>query len=249
MNSEKKATLTNVPVTKVMAGNSRGLTLNECLALCSAPKKLPVNVTKFQMGKHLRDEILIRLLYETWTRINELLNVNVADIDFNECAIHIKFPKGKSIFRVIEGKRTHVDTVYQPRWVYFGEDTRDLLIRYLEGRNKGPLITSSHGRKLSTREAERIINHFAEICGIQKEIGYSKDNRVVRLVTCKSLREAGERHTDIAGADRDATARIAGHTVRTKESHYKKGNFEEDRGIVRAHHPLMNDKKNERDQS
>lgn len=249
MISEKSNTSTEILSNKSTVGGSRGLTTDECLKLCNAPRKLHVNATKFQMWKHLRDEILIRLLYETWTRINELLNVNVADIDFDECAIHIKFPKGKSIFRVIEGKRTHVDTIYQPRWVYFGQDSRDLLIRYLEGRNKGPLITSSRGRKLSTREAERIINHFAEICDIQKVIGYSKDNRVVRLVTCKSLREAGERHTDIAGADRDATARIAGHTVRTKESHYKKGNFEEDRCIVRAHHPLMNDKKNERDQS
>ena len=234
---------------KSAVGGSRGLTTDECLALCKAPRKLQVNATKFQIWKHLRDELLIRLLYETWARISELLKVKIDDVDFKECAIHIKFPKGKSIFKIIEGKRTHVDTVYQPRWVYFGEATRDLLIRYLDGRNKGQLITNSRGRKLSTREAERIVNHYAEICGVQKIIGCSKDNRVVRLVTCKSLREAGERHTDIAGADRDATARIAGHTVRTKEAYYKKGNFVEDRAIIRAHHPLMNEKKNVRIQS
>jgi integrase len=187
------------------------------------------------------------LLYETWARINELLHVNIEDIDFNECAIRIKFPKGKAVFKVIDGKRTHIDTVYQPRWVFFSEDTRDLIIRYLEGRKKGPLILSNRKRRLSTREAERIVNHFAEVAGIQKVIGYRSDNKVIRLVTCKSLREAGERHTDIAGADRDATARIAGHTVRTKEAYYKKGNFEEDRAIVRAHHPLMNDKEKVRD--
>jgi integrase len=227
-----------------MVGSGRGLTLEECLALCKAPRKLEVTATKFKIWKHLRDEILIRLLYETWARINELLNVKVEDTDFKECAINIKHPKGKSIFRIIDGKKTHVDTIYQPRWVYFSETTRNILIRFLEGRNKGPLITNSRGGKLSTREAERLVNHYAEICGIQKIISYNKANRAIRLVTCKSLRESGERHTDIAGADRDATARIAGHTVRTKESHYKKGNFEEDRAIVRANHPLMRTKDN-----
>jgi integrase len=222
----------------------RGLTIEECLELCNAPKKLQVNATKFQLWKHLRDEILIRLLYETWARINELLNVRIEDTDFNECAIQIKTPKGKSIFKMIEGKRTHVNTVYQPRWVFYSKDTRDLLIRYLEGRRKGPLILSNRKRRLSVREAERIVNHFAEVAGIQKVIGHRSDNKVIRLVTCKSLREAGERHTDIAGADRDATARIAGHTVRTKESFYKKGNFVEDRAIFRAHHPLIKIKGN-----
>jgi integrase len=239
----KKDLLSN----KAMEGSGRGLTLEECLALCEAPKKLQVNATKFQLWKHLRDEILIRLLYETWARINELLSIKIEDIDFTECAINIKNPKGKSIFKIIDGKRTHLDTIYQPRWVYFGETTRDLLIRFLEGRNKGPLITNSRGGKLSTREAERIVNQYAEKCGIQKVIGYNEANRAIRLVTCKSLREAGERHTDNAGADRDATAKVAGHTVRTKESHYKKGNFEEDRAIIRAHHPLMRDRVNERD--
>jgi integrase len=222
----------------------RGLTIDECLTLCKAPRKLQINATKFRIWKHLRDEILIRLLYETWTRINELLNVKVEDVDFHECAINIKHPKAKSIFKIIDGKRTHVNTIYQPRWVYFGEDSRDILIRYLAGRNKGPLITNSHGRQLSIREAERVINHYARISGIQKVIGFNKANREIRLVTCKSLREAGERHTDVSGADRDATARIAGHTVRTKESHYKKGNFEEDRAIVRGNHPLMKRKGN-----
>jgi integrase len=226
----------------------RGLTIDECLALCKVPRKLQVNATKFQLWKHLRDEILIRLLYETWARINELLNVKIEDIDIIECAINIKHPKGKSIFKFIDGKRTHVDTVYRPRWVYFGEVTRDILIRFLEGRNKGPLIINHKGKKLSSREAERIVNQYAQVCGIQKVIGHTKDNRVVRLVTCRSLRESGERHADICGADRDATARIAGHTVRTKEAHYKLGNFEEDRAIIQANHPLMSSKINEKNQ-
>ncbi len=246
MDPKRMKTNTNMTSNNRKVTGNRGLTLNECIALCKAPKKLSVNATKFQIWKHLRDEILIRLLYETWARISELLKVNIEDIDFEQCAVHIKHPKGKSIFKVIEGKRTHIKTVHQPRWVYFGEDTKDLIIRYLEGRYKGSLIISSRGKRLSSREAERIINFYAETIGIQKIIGYCKDEKEVRLVTCKSLRESGERHTDINGADRDATARIAGHTVATKEAHYKIGNFEEDRAIVRNHHPLMKENNNKR---
>lgn len=220
----------------------RGLTLDECLALCKAPKKLPQDATGFQLWKHLRDEMLIRLIYGTFSRISELLGVDVPDVDFKYCSIRIKHPKGKAIFKIVDGKREHIETVSQERNVYYDDCTRDLLIRYLEGRRKGPLIVSSRGKRLSSREAERIVDHYARTIDIQEVIGYAKNGRENRLVTCKALREAGERHTDVNGADRDATARVAGHTVRTKELYYKRGNFEEDRRVVRRHHPLMREK-------
>lgn len=223
---------------------NRGLTLEECLALCEAPRKLPVNASRFQLSKHLRDEILIRLAYGTFARIRELLKVDITDADFKYCSILIRHPKGKAVFKIVDGDREHVDTVHQERYVHFDEFTRDLIIRYLEGRKKGPLILSSHGKRMSTREAERIVDHYARTIRIQKVIGKTKNGREVQLVTCKALREAGERHTDINGGDRDTTARVAGHTVRTKEEYYKKGNFEEDREVIRKYHPLMR-KKNE----
>jgi integrase len=217
----------------------RGLTLDECLALCKTPKKLPLDATGFQLRKHLRDEMLIRLLYETFTRVGELLEVQVQDVDFEQSAIHITRPEGKAIFKIVDGRRVHTDTVFEQRWVFFSNRTRDLLIRYLEGRKRGYLITTRKGKGMSSRQAERIVDFYAKKAGIQNILGYTRNGREIRLVNCKALREAGERHTDVAGADRDATARIAGHTVRTKELHYKKGDFEEDRKVVRGHHPLM----------
>lgn len=217
----------------------RGLTVDECLRLIQSPKNLPLSATKFQLWKRLRDEILLRLLYETWTRISELLEVKVEDIDFEQLAIHIKNPKGKAIFKLVDGKRKHINTVYPTRWVFLSDYTRNLIIRHLDGRKRGYLIVNNRSKRLSTREAERIVDHNARISGIQKTIGRTSNGREIHLVSCKALREAGERHTDEAGGDRDATARIAGHTVRTKEAYYKRGNFEEDRKVVRNHHPLM----------
>ncbi|MEE9116768.1 MAG: tyrosine-type recombinase/integrase [Thermoplasmata archaeon] len=218
---------------------NRGLTLAECRALVEAPRKLPTNATKFRIWKAARDELLIRLLYESWSRVRELIMVDVKDIDFENCSIVIRHPKGRAVFKVKGGRRVHVDTVHQQRQVFFGQYTRDLMIRHLQRRKRGPLIINSKRKRLSTRQAERIVDRYAREAGIQRVVGYTKNGREIRLVSPKSLREAGERHTDVAGADRDATARIAGHTVRTKEKHYKKGNFEEDRRIVRENHPLM----------
>ena len=217
----------------------RGLTVQECVSLCLEPRRLPANATKFRIWKSMRDELLIRALYETWVRLGELLKVEVRDIDFDNCSILIRHPKGRAIFRIENGKRVHVDTVHRQRQVFFSDYVRDLMIRYLSRRRGGPLIVNSKKKRLSSRQAERIVDTYAKAAGIQKVIGHTRMSREVRLVTCKALREAGERHTDIAGADRDATARIAGHTVRTKEKYYKKGNFEEDRRIVRENHPLM----------
>ncbi|MFQ5909512.1 MAG: tyrosine-type recombinase/integrase [Thermoplasmata archaeon] len=217
----------------------RGLTVEECARLCSASRRLPSSATKFQIWRALRDEVLVRLLYETWARVSELLKVDVRDVDLDNCSILIRHPKGKAVFRFQDGRRVHVDTVHRQRQVFFGDYTRDLMIRHLHGRRRGPLITNSRRRRLSTRQAERIVDRHAGAAGVQSVVGYNKKGSAVRIVTCKALREAGERHTDVAGADRDATARIAGHTVQTKEKYYKKGNFEEDRRIVREHHPLM----------
>jgi integrase len=222
----------------------RGLTVDECLALCKAPRKLPMNASKFQIWKHQRDELLIRLIYETFARISELLKVDISDVDLEQHAIHIKHPKSKAVFRVVDGKRKHIDSISQPRWVFFSDYTRDFIIRYLDRRKKGSLIINNRGKRLSSRGAERIVDHYARSIYIQKIIGYSKNGREIRIITCKALRESGERHTDINGGDRDATARIAGHTVATKEKHYKLGNFEEDRAIVRNHHPSMKMKNN-----
>lgn len=169
--------------------------------------------------------------------------MDIRDIDFDNYSILISHPKGKAVFKTENSTRVHVDTIYEQRQVFFGNYTRDLMIRYLQRRRRGPLITNSKRKRLSTRQVERIVDSYARAAGIQRMLGYDRKGREVRLVTCKALREAGERHTDIAGADRDATARIAGHTVQTKEKYYKKGNFEEDRRIIREHHPLMKEER------
>jgi len=59
------------------------------------------------------------------------------------------------------------------------------------------------------------------------------------LVTLKALREAGERHMDLAGADIHVTARGAQHSAIVKEKHYKKTGWEEFQQQQRKYHPAF----------
>ena len=69
--------------------------------------------------------------------------------------------------------------------------------------------------------------------GIQKITHITPKERQYHLVTLQGLREAGERHTDLAGADTDITARGAQHSGVVKEKHYKKAGWEEIQSQVR----------------
>jgi hypothetical protein len=59
------------------------------------------------------------------------------------------------------------------------------------------------------------------------------------LVTLKALREAGERHCDLAGADSDVTARGAQHSAIVKEKYYKKAGWDEVQQQIRKFHPAF----------
>ena len=76
------------------------------------------------------------------------------------------------------------------------------------------------------------INKIATKIGIQRivkvtDYGRKRSNRSQNLVTLKSLREAGERHMDLAGADSQVTARGSQHSALVKERYYKKSGWEE----------------------
>lgn len=213
---------------------NRGMTEEECKKLLLAPDDLPVDVTLKEIRRRLRDKIILRLLYETFVRVGELSKIEVRDVDLKECSIFVRFPKRKAVFSGRGDKRVHVDTVKETRHVSFSKTTKNLLIQYLEGRRSGNLFG------LTPRQIERIVDRWAKKAGIQ-QVRMTSGGRRYGLVCPKALREAGERHCDISGADRDATAELAGHTVQTKEKYYKKSDFEELRKVVRKHHPSFNE--------
>jgi len=81
------------------------------------------------------------------------------------------------------------------------------------------------------------INEVASKVGIQKVTHVTETGKRYHLVTIKALREAGERHTDLAGADSEVTAKASQHSAVIKERHYKKTGWEEVQEQIKRFHP------------
>jgi len=172
------------------SGSHRILTDKEYVALREAARKLPLDATSFQVWKHLRDELLIRLLYETTASVGELLGVRVKDLylDTDSFILPDSDDRAKS-------KRHKADR--EVRFAYFSKNSRHLIIQYIAGRKRGFLIMNNREEKMSVRTAERTVDNYAGKAGIQRTIGHTVDKdgkrRAVRFVTCRVLTEAGKR--------------------------------------------------------
>jgi site-specific recombinase XerD len=92
-------------------------------------RKLPRVINESDVGRlirsarHLRDRVIIELLYATGCRVGELVKIQIEDVDFQ-----------KQTVRVF-GKR-------KERLVFFGKSARRLLRKYVENRRTGPLFVT-----------------------------------------------------------------------------------------------------------
>lgn len=170
------------------SGSRRRLTSQEYGALLKAAWKLPLDATSFQIRKHLRDQVLIRMLYETSLGVGDLLDVRVKDVELDFASIRIEDPG-------ILARTAKIVPVEDFGFVYYSEATRHILIQYLEGRRKGYLIMNNRKERMSVRTAERVVDEYAQLAKIQRIRGYTSDKdgtrRAHKFVTCRALCEAG----------------------------------------------------------
>lgn len=107
-----------------------------------------------------RDRLILELLYATGIRVSELVNIKVLDIDFYRNEIKI-LGKGN-----------------KERIVYFGEYCLEAISNFLNnGRKKllqkhnvtcDYLIINEHGKKITTRGVEKIIDNLVKKASIKK---------------------------------------------------------------------------------
>lgn len=124
-------------------------------------------LTKKQQGYHkhtvLRDSAMIVLFLTTGIRISELVGLNISDIDIENTS-----------FRVIrKGGNESI--------LYFGEETKQALIAYLEERKvKGtyslaaPLFLSMQNKRISTRSVENLVKKYTKLIAPLKNISPHK---------------------------------------------------------------------------
>lgn len=205
---------------------NRGMLVDEVQSLITAPM-------------YNRERAYFRAIYETWFRANELLQCNIEDYNRHTgeiTAIHVKNkynPKKKSYIKE------------PPKHMILSKPTQLLFKKIIGNRKKGAIFINNKGERISKTYFQVKINEIATMIGIQKIVqityGEKKRNagRPQNLVTLKALREAGERHCDLSGADSEVTARGAQHSSIIKEKHYKKAGWEEIQQQVKKYHPAF----------
>lgn len=187
----------------------RGLTVEECKIICTSPE-IP-----------LREKLFFRIIYETQFRPFEALNLTIENWVRDQRLITAVRVKQKT--KPLKGDKSKKEwLVSEPRTAILSEKTNDMLRAYVSNRKKGAIFINREEEQLTLPWFNIQINYYAKLLGIQQIRRYYVDGRVMKLVTCMALREAGERHHDNAGGSRKLSAVAAGHTMRIKEEHYEK---------------------------
>ena len=137
----------------------------------------------------LRDASILELLYSTGIRVGELVNIKIADIDFNENRIKI-LGKGN-----------------KERYVLFGNKCRELIKKYIkESRpqllkdNSDYLYLNTKGTPISIRTTENMVNNVVEKSSIKFN------------VSPHTLRHTFATHMLDNGSDLNSVKELLGHS-------------------------------------
>lgn len=172
------------------------------------PKRLPkvLNADDFRRFYKIVDQaddvqhaLMLRLLFYTGVRVSELCNMQIADVDLENCKIRINQGKGSKDRYVLFGKtfatalRTHIAAHPKNRWLY---QTR---------RNS----------KYSTRRVQQIVKDYAEKADV-KATPHTFRHQAITWLT---------RHSGMADAELQL---ITGHARRETLAIYQNIAFDGD---------------------
>jgi hypothetical protein len=180
-----------------------------------------------------KERAFFRAIYETWFRAQELLKCNIEDYNKSTGQLVCLNPKRKY------SKKTKTSYQPPPKQMIVSKATQILFRSIIGNRKKGPIFVNRNGIRCSVTYFQMYIDMIATKLGIQRVTHVTSTGRKYHLVTLQALREAGERHTDMAGADRALTAKGAQHTLEVKEQYYEKFGWEEIQEQVKKYHPAF----------
>jgi site-specific recombinase XerC len=195
----------------------RGMTIEEVNVLLTAPMSD-------------RERAFFRAIYDTWFRAQEMLKTNIED--YNKSTGELTCLKPKSKYN----RKTKVTIQPPPKHMIISQPTQLLFKKIIGNRKKGAIFVNNKGQRCSITYFQMYINDLATRLGIQKVNHITPKGKEYHLVTLQGLRESGERHTDLSGADRDITARGSQHSAQVKEKYYKKSGWEEIQQQVKKYH-------------
>ncbi len=137
-----------------------------------------------------RDRAMLETMYSTGVRVSELVDLNIADVDFVGEALHIR---GK-------GKKERVTPISPTALAW--------IRRYTDMRRADPrsasfdqeaVFVNKHGQRLSTRSVRRKLDKYLAICGLDPTI------------SPHTLRHSFATHMLARGADLRSVQELLGH--------------------------------------
>jgi integrase/recombinase XerD len=124
------------------------------------PKKLPRILSEEDFKKFYREieradnvqhELMLKLLFFTGVRNNELVNIKMGDVYLDENKILVEQGKGS-----------------KDRYVLFNQDFKTALKVYIKNKPKNRfLFQTRNNTKYTTRRVQQIVKHYAERAGIR----------------------------------------------------------------------------------
>jgi integrase/recombinase XerD len=160
---------------------------DENIPLAKNKLKLPVVLNKDEVNKmlestlNLKHRLILMFLYYGGIRLNELVNLNWEDIDFQRSIIHLKTAKGE-----------------KQRVIFFHEKLKSF-IEYFNLMKVGLVFVSNLRKKYNKRTIQLIVKNAARKAEISKK------------VTPHTLRHSFATHLLEAGADIRNIQKLLGH--------------------------------------
>lgn len=126
-----------------------------------------------------RDRLIVRAIYATGVRVSELCDIDIEDIDFEECTIRVRGKGGKI------------------RIVFVDSDTLGEMDAFIGSRIEGPLFIGQQGHHISPRAVQHIFKKYAPSGITPHKIRHSYASELYRR--SKNLRVVQENlgHTSI----------------------------------------------------
>ncbi|MEO0082851.1 MAG: tyrosine recombinase XerC [candidate division WOR-3 bacterium] len=183
-------------------------------------KTLPGFLTQYQIQKvlsfqgndeiTLRNKAIIEVLYGAGLRASELVNLNIADIDFYNEVILVKGKANKQ------------------RIVPLGSYAQQAIKEYLavrKNKTNPALLLNKQGRRLSTRSVQKIVN---QLISRVSEVSHTNPH---------TLRHSFATHLLERGADLRAVQELLGHSSLSATQIYTHISIEHLKKIYQKAHP------------
>jgi integrase/recombinase XerD len=163
-------------------------------------------------AESLRNELIIRLLYQTGLRRAELAETRVEDVDKENRTINIRAPK------------THLN-----RTVRYQPNLDALLTRWLNVNREALatagspyLFPTSHSERIAPEYVNQIVKDAAEAAGLQDEVFTDANGRSRSKVTAHTLRHSYAVQSLKNGMDTRTLQKLLGHAqIETTEKYLR----------------------------